>query len=61
MFSILLTLGSSSYTVTWPNNIIWSDGSAPGLPYKSLITFIKFDSNTNWIAGFTVLDDTFPS
>jgi len=61
VFSILLTLNNSSYTVTWPNNITWSDGSAPELPYKSLITFVKFDSNTNWIIGFTVIDSTFPS
>ena len=61
VFSILLTLNNSSYTVTWPNNITWSDGSAPELPYKSLITFVKFDSNTNWIVGFTVIDSTFPS
>ena len=40
VFSILLTLGSDSYTVSWPNNIKWADGEAPELSYKNLITFI---------------------
>ena len=61
VFSILLTLGSSSYTVAWPNNIKWKDGEAPELSYKNLITLTKFDSSSDWCAGSIVVDDTFPS
>ena len=61
VFSILLTLGSDSYTVSWPNNIKWADGEAPELSYKNLVTFTKFDSSSDWCAGSIVVDDTFPS
>lgn len=61
VFSILLTLGSDSLTISWPNNIDWNGGEAPELSYKNLVTFNKFDSNSNWVAGSVVIDDTFPS
>ena len=61
VFSILLTLGSDSYTVSWPNNIKWADGEAPELSYKNLVTFTKFDSSSDWCGGSIVVDDTFPS
>ncbi len=61
VFSILLTLGSDSYTVSWPNNIKWADGEAPELSYKNLVTFTKFDSSSDWVGGSIVVDDTFPS
>lgn len=61
VFSILLTLGSNSVTITWPNNISWNDGTAPDLTYKNLITFIKFDSSSNWVGGYVAVDSTFPS
>ena len=61
VFSILLTLNADSYTISWPNNISWHEGSAPELSYKNLITFIKFDNSSNWVGGSVVIDDTFPS
>ena len=61
VFSILLTLGSDSYTVSWPNNIKWADGEAPELSYKNLVTFTKFDNSSNWCGGSIVVDDEFPS
>ena len=61
VFSVLLTLNSDSYTISWPNNISWHEGSAPELSYKNLITFTKFDNSSNWIGGSVVIDDTFPS
>ena len=61
VFSILLTLGSDSYTISWPNNIKWADGEAPELSYKNLVTFTKFDSSSDWCGGSIVVDDTFPS
>ena len=61
VFSILLTLGSDSYTVSWPNNIKWADGEAPELSYKNLVTFTKFDSSSDWVGGSVVVDDTFPT
>ena len=60
VFSILVTLNSSGYVVTWPSNITWSDGDAPELAYKNLITLIKFDSESNWVGGFTVVEEDFP-
>ena len=61
VFSILLTLGSDSYTVSWPNNIKWADGEAPELSYKNLVTFTKFDSSSDWVGGSVVIDATFPT
>ena len=61
VFSILLTLNADSYTISWPNNISWNDGTAPNLTYKNLITFIKFDSSSNWVGGYVAVDSTFPS
>ena len=61
VFSILLTLGSDSYTISWPNNIKWADGEAPELSYKNLVTFTKFDNSSDWCGGSVVVDDTFPS
>lgn len=61
VFSILLTLGSDSLTISWPNNIDWNEGEAPELSYKNLVTFTKFDSSNKWVAGSIVVDDTFPS
>lgn len=61
VFSILLTLDYDSYTISWPNNISWYEGSAPELSYKNLVTFTKFDNSSNWIGGSVVIDDTFPS
>ena len=61
VFSVLLTLNAASYTVSWPNNISWHEGSAPELSYKNLITFTKFNSSSNWVGGSVVIDDTFPS
>ena len=61
VFSILLTLGSDSLTISWPNNVSWNGGEAPELSYKNLVTFTKFDSSNNWIGGSIVVNDTFPS
>ena len=52
MFSLVLTNGGA-YTITWPNNVLFSDGIEPELQTSGtdLLSFITFNGGTTWING----------
>ena len=59
VISILLTMSSSSYLVTWPNTINWQNDTAPDLTHKNLITLMHFGETNTWYGGCMAVDDDF--
>jgi hypothetical protein len=49
-FSLVLTNGGA-YTVTWPNNVLFSEGIEPELQTSGvdLLSFITYNGGTTWI------------
>lgn len=48
----LLLKNGGTYTISWPNNIAWSNDTAPELSSNNkydIITLITFNSGTNWL------------
>jgi len=52
-FSLALTNGDS-YTVTWPENIKWHNGTSPTLAHISILTFITVDGGTTWYGVLSI-------
>lgn len=55
--TMLITQGSGSNKVTWPDNIKWANGYPPTLSYKAgktdIITFISYDLGESWLGLMT--------
>lgn len=51
----ILILSDPSYTVSWPSNILWKDGTAPDLSESviNLVTLTSFsdDEDSPWVGG----------
>ena len=59
VISILMTLSSASWVITWPNTIKWQDETAPELTHKNLITLMHFGETDTWYGGCIAIDDDF--
>ena len=54
-FELVIVMGATVYTVTFPNNVTWLEGNAPVMTTlnKSYIcTFRSYDGGTNWIGCY---------
>ena len=55
VLSIILLPGD--YVISWPFNVIWSDGSAPNASENSLVVVTLIYTDTGiWIGGATSID-----
>lgn len=55
VLSILIVSSDTSYTVSWPSNILWKDGTAPDLSESTynLVTLTSFSGGEDpiWVGG----------
>jgi len=49
-FTLVITLGSTAWTLTFPNSVKWQDGMLPmTIASKTyIVTFVTIDSGTTW-------------
>lgn len=59
VISILLTMSSANYTITWPSTIKWQNETAPELTHRNLITLMHFGETNTWYGGCIAIDDDF--
>jgi len=49
--TLILTQGTTAYSVTWPSSVDWNGGSAPDLSKVStdyVLTFLTLNAGTTW-------------
>ena len=54
-FELLIEMGATAYTVTFPNTVTWLEGSAPTMTTVSksyLMAFRSYDGGTSWIGSY---------
>jgi hypothetical protein len=51
VWSLILQMGGTAYTVNWPASVKWAGGAAPtlsGINKMDILSFMSYDGGTTW-------------